>query len=361
MKIGILLCANLERAQYLYKYVEILDILKCDYEVIYWNRLLSNYVIQCNGKFIPFDEKIDSYKPLIYKSKKYFKFICFAHHIIKKNNYDKLILFTTPSVISVWDLCLGKYKGKYIFDYRDLTKEYFKPYRKLTQKLICTSEIFITSSPGYLSYFKPEKIKNWILCHNTYGDITFKSNLCLNKKDPIKIVYWGAIRQLEYNKKICDLFGNDKRFKMIYHGDGAYIELTNYCKERDIKNIEFTGGYLLQQIESFAEETDILFNAYETDFVTTPSLSVKVYDSLEYRLPMVVSKKTYMESYLKKYDHVFCFNISDSILDDLYEWYMGLNENIVLGSFEHLKEEISTDEEKFKKIMKEFVNHETYS
>lgn len=359
LKIGLLLCANLEKAQYLYKYVELLDSMKCDYDVIYWNRNLSNYKIQCRGRFIPFDKKVDSFKPLIWKTTGYIRFIKFLHIIVNKNQYDKLILFTTPTAVSILDLCFGKYKGKYLFDYRDLTKEYFKPYMKLVQKIAYFAEVFVTSSPGYLQNFELEKIKKWVLCHNTYKDISYKKTFKLSTERPILISYWGAIRQVEYNKKVCELFGNDKRFEFVYHGEGACDELSRFCKEKGIENIHFTGRYLLDEIKRFAAETDILFNAYDTDFVTTPSLAVKIYDSMVYQLPLIVSKDTYMESYLHNYEHVFSFSLNNkSVLDELFEWYTNLNTDKIAHSFETLHAKIIEDEIVFKKSLEGFVNHE---
>jgi hypothetical protein len=356
VKIGLILCADLEKAQYLYKYIELLDSVKCCYDVIYWNRNLSNYKIQCDGCLIPFNEKIDSFKPLVFKVRQYLRFFRFVHRVIKKNSYDKLIVFTTPAAIVLLDLCLNKYKKRYLFDYRDITKEYLFIYKKAVEKLANSSNMFVVSSPGYLNNFDLKKIENWVLCHNTYKDISYKKSFEKNIEEPIKIVYWGAVRQVEYNKKICKLFGNDDRFDFIFHGDGAYEELRLFCEKRKIKNITFTGKYFLNQINEFAHRTDILFNAYETDYVTTPSLAVKVYDSLVYQLPLIVSKNTFMESYLKENEHVFTFSLDDnSILDKLYEWYVHLDIEKVKKSFERLHSQVEKDEEVFKNRLFEFL------
>lgn len=355
MNIGVFLCADLERAQYIYKYVDLLERLQCSYDIVYWNRNLSDFTIDCKAKLIPYDEKIDSYQPLLYKTGAYLRFRRFVKKVIKENSYDKIILLTTPMAVSVFDVCFRQYKGKYLFDFRDLTKEYFMPYRKLVQRLVCKSGLFVTSSPGYLSYFDEDKIPNYVLCHNTLGIIRDKKKLELKKEFPIRIAYWGAVRQVEYNKKICDLFGNDERFVFTYHGDGAFAELQNYCTGRGITNINFTGRYSLEEIEMFARDADILFNAYETDFVTMPSLAVKVYDSLEYQLPMVVSRKSFMEKYLKKYSHVFPFRLEEGILDKLWEWYRSLEQFKTEQSFEKLKQKIQKDDIEFEKKVKAFV------
>lgn len=355
MKIAILSCANLSRAQYIYKYLHLLDLYNCEYDVIFWNRTLESIDIDCKANFISYDQFIDSYKPLKEKIGAYIKFAQFVNKTINQNKYDKLIILTTPMAISVLIQCFGKYRKKYLFDFRDLTKEFFYPYKKVVQKIANNSELFITSSPGYLNYFVTKKISNYALCHNTFSEIAFKQNLKLNKSDIIRISYWGAIRQVDYNKKICELFGNDKRFIFSYHGDGAYKELKKFCEDKGFENIYFTGRYGLQDIQKFAEETDILFNAYETDFVTTPSLAVKVYDSIEYRLPLVISQGTFMETYLKDTNYTFLFEASRDKIDELYNWYKSLDEQLVNKDFNAMYDQVEKDDVIFQEKLKVFV------
>lgn len=356
MKIGLVLCANLEKAQYLYKYIGLLDSMDCDYDIIFWNRELSDFRIATKGNYISYNEAIDSFKPFIFKIKSYIKYSIFVHKQIKKYEYDKLIVFTSPAAFSIMDLCFGKYKKSYLFDYRDLTKEYINIYKNIIQKLAYNAALFTTSSPGYLCNFDTKKLNAYALCHNTFDDFCIKKKYKKNETDPIRIVYWGAVRQFEYNKNICKIFGNDNRFVLVYHGDGCYYELEKYCKNNNISNVYFTGKYCLNQIESFANQADIVFNAYETDFVTTPSLAVKIYDSVMYSLPIIVSANSFMEKYLEIYKHVFVFSLrNETILDDLYDWYRMLDVKKVQDSIDRLYYKICNDEKIFEKKLKEFV------
>lgn len=355
MRVAILSCADLSRAQYIYKYFSLLDIYGWEYDVIYWNRTLDNNEIECKGNFISYDKAIDSYKPLYKKIFSYMGFAKFVRKTIKKNKYDKLIVLTTPMAICIFELCLGKYRKKYLFDYRDLTKEYIPIYKKLVQMLVKNSGMFVASSPGYFRYVICDENQKKVLCHNTFFDIKFKKELDLSRNGKIRVAYWGAVRQFEYNKRVCDLFGNDERFIFTYHGDGCYLELQEYCNKRGYENIFFTGRYCLEDIGNFAKNTDILFNAYELDFVTKPSLAVKVYDSIEYKLPMLVSKGAYMDEYLAKYKYVCSFEFANKILDDIYDWYMTLNEDEINEEFDKVIKNIIEDEELFNKEIYKFI------
>lgn len=356
MKIAVLSCADLGRAQYLYKYLDLLDKLECSYDVIYWNRTLDDIKIKCQGDFIGFDLYVDSYKPLYKKIVAYIKFAQFVSKQIRVNKYDKLIVLTTQMAFVVLPFLMFSYKGKYIFDYRDLTKEYLGIYRYMVNKIADISETFVVSSQGYLKYFSKNILEKYCLCHNTFAKVSFKKELRVSKERPIRIAYWGAVRQVDYNKKVCDLFGRDERFKVVYHGDGAYNILDSYCKEMGYSNISFTGKYNLEDISSFANNSDILFNAYEQDFVTTPSLAVKVYDSLEYRLPMLVSAGTYMEKYLSNYSYVYPFEVAKESLDKIYKWYSELDEKNVENDFKAFMTVVSHDEEIFENCLRGFLN-----
>lgn len=352
MKVAILLCANLSRAQYLQKYLSLLDKYGYDYDVVYWNRTLKNEEISCKGTYISYNVYMDSYKRFYKKIFDYLGFAKFANKVIERNNYDKLIILTTPMAVTILWKCFGKFRRKYLFDFRDLTKEYIGIYRYIVNKIAQNSNLFVISSLGYLPYFK--NLKSTQICHNTLPNVRFKKKVGLNYNLPIRISYWGAIRQIEYNKSVCDMFGNDTRFNFCFFGDGAYKELKRYCKEKNYKNIYFTGRYELSEIEGFAQNTDILFNAYERDFVTTPSLAVKVYDSLEYRLPMLVSKGTYMEKYLKDMSYVCSINIEKKYTDIIYKWYKNLDTAKMGEDFSILMERVKHDEKNFEYLLKKF-------
>lgn len=365
MKVALLVPGPMARAQYIYKYLDYLDREGISYDVIYWDRYGDEPTEKLGNNYFSFKERMDSYLPVRRKIFAYIRFSLFIRRIIHQKKYDKLILFTTQMAITIWSLCLGRYRGRYLYDYRDLTRERLKPFQILVQRLINRADLFVYSSKGYLPYFNLNGVKASCLCHNDFPNIHRKKEVCLNQSELIRVVYWGSVRQPAFDRRICDLFANDLRFSFTFHGAGIYQELSRYCKEKEYTNISFTGPYKLDAIERFAKETDILFSCYELDFVTKPALAVKIYDSAEYGLPIVVSKGTYMEKYLSGYSHAYMMQDlmtldgtakgHKAVLDGLYRWYRGLNRESVEASCEKLISTVRMEDDIFYKCLHKFI------
>lgn len=369
MKVALLVPGPMARAQYIYKYLDCLDREGVAYDVIYWDRYGDEPTDHWGRNYISFKERTDSYLPLKRKFFAYVRFAFFLRRIIRQKKYDKIILFTTQMAVTMASLCMGRYRGRYLYDYRDLTREKLKPFHILVQRLITSADLFVYSSEGYLPYFDLKEVKANCLCHNDFPHIHRKKEVCLNQVEPIRVVYWGSVRQPKFDRRICDLFANDSRFTFTFHGAGIYQELSQYCREKGYTNISFTGPYKLDAIERFAKETDILFSCYELDFVTKPALAVKIYDSAEYGLPIVVSRGTYMEEYLSGYSHAYAMqNLMamdatekehKTVLDGLYQWYRGLNHDSVEASCEKLIHAVRIEDENFYQCLQNFLEDKT--
>ena len=220
MRMGIVGFCNLNIMQYLYKYTNILDEENVEYDVIYWNRLGIEEEVNFKGNLIRYDVQMNTYQPFYKKLNNFIKYAIFLQKMIKKKRYDKLIILTTQTAIPICNVLLGKYKGNYIFDYRDITKEYKSTlYKKLVHRIINNSFSTMMSSQGFIDALELNNVKKIQIAHNTkcLEKSTYKA--IINKIDPvIKIVYWGIVRQKEHTKKVCDCFGGDSRFQLIFHG-----------------------------------------------------------------------------------------------------------------------------------------------
>lgn len=350
--IGIIGFNSLKIMQYLYKYTEILDSYDIEYEVIFWNR--DNEDICLPNNYIHFDYKVNTYKSFIRKINSFFKYTIFLYKTIRSKKYDKLILLTSQTIVTLFPLVLSKtYKYKYIYDFRDITFERFPYYKFLVRKLIKNSSFTAISSPGFINVLG--KSDKYVISHNC-NNLRIKGNK-ENRGNTINIVYWGMVRQVEFNKKICDLFSNDRRFKLIYHGEGYYKELQNYCLSKNYTNISFTGTYNSNEIDKFAEETGILLNAYENDEQQKMALTVKLYDAVRYMLPMIVSKNSYMEEFVDKYNISYSLNIDDGInLDNLYNWINEIDRIEINNDYQSLYKVIDKDNEYFKNKLIDFAS-----
>lgn len=309
--IGIISFLSTRYAQFAYKYINILEEHKVEYEFVFWNR--EGDYKENKENWISYNREINSFQPFY---KKIFGFLGFTHFmrkLIKENKYEKLIILTTQTAIPLYDILLSKYKNKYIYDYRDVTYENYSWYKKLVNRLVKYSNFTSISSYGFLKVINSNN--KTIISHNSRD---FKLEKIPKKEsNKIRITYWGMVRQLETNYKICDIFAADDRFELTYHGAGFHEELKKYCKSKGYSNIRITGKYELGDIKEFASETDIILNVYENDKTQKNAVTVKFYDSIQYGIPMMVMDESYMSELVETYKLGFKFNYHNKNLNDI--------------------------------------------
>lgn len=351
--IGILGFGSLRYMQYLDKYTDILDKYNVEYEVLYWKREKNDDDIKFKGKAIPFDSPIDSSKPFYKKISGFLKYSFFMKKTIKQKKYNKLIVLTSQAAIPLYMLLTKKYTNRYIYDYRDVTKERFSFYKKMVLRLIEKSFFTAISSLGFKSILGESK--KLIMSHNCSKiELTPKNRIGENI---INISFWGIVRYKEYNKKICDIFGNDDRFHLTYHGSGAYKELKQYCNEKKYKNISFTGEYKRTQIFDFAQGTDIVHSAYPACAVMTPAVPVKTYEAMRYLKPILVGKGSYLCDYLKEYDVCYPIDVeSNNLAEEILNWYENLDLTKMKENYRSFYEKVRRDDKIFEKKLIDFVS-----
>lgn len=272
---------------------------------------------------------------------------------IKKNKYDKLILLTTQTAIALSPLVLAQYKERFILDFRDLTMEKLPPYKAVEMQLIKHAAFVSISSPGFIEFLSSKG--DYVLSHNC-------KNLLVNKKDtskdePIRITFWGMVRQEAFQKRICDKFGNDNRFILSYHGEGCTEQLAEYCQEKGYSNICLTGRYYPEEIENFVADTDILLNLYENEGKQEYALTVKLYDGVRYQLPMLVAKDSFMEQYLKDYHFAKAIDLGRVKPEEISEWYSQLREDMLNLEFKRFAKQIELDDRIFESKLMKFVEN----
>lgn len=351
-KIAIVGFHNLHLMQFLYKYTEIFDRNNIEYDVLYWERDEVQYPIKFKGTPIKYSYITSNYMPKWKKILGYLKCRKFFINQIKKNKYDKIILLTTQTAIALSPLVLARYKERFVFDFRDLTMEKLPPYKAVEMQLIKNAAFVSISSPSFVDFLSFEG--DYVLSHNC-------KNLIVNKKDmskdePIRITFWGMVRQEAFQKRICDKFGNDNRFFLSYHGEGCTEQLDEYCREKGYNNICFTGRYYPEDIENFVADTDILLNLYENEGKQEHALTVKLYDGIRYQLPMIVAKDSFMQRYLKEYSFVLPVELDTMKNEDIIEWYRSLEQARIQEEMESFSKKITKDDEIFAKRLLEFAN-----
>ena len=348
-KIAIVGVHNLHLMQFLYKYTDILDSRGISYDVLYWDRDMDSSIKYktFSGNKIAYRYKMSNYQPKWKKVKGFIGCIKFFCKIIRDKKYDHIILLTTQTALPVYILSKTIRNSKYIFDYRDLTYEQNSICKKIIKKLITESQFTAISSMGFKKVLGESN--KFVVSHNV-------SNLKMEflpkqQNQNIRIVFWGMIRQVEWNKKICDVFGNVSGIELVYRGEGHTEELKEYCEK--YQNITFTGRYTTDQISSFAEQTDVLLNLYANDAQQKLAMTVKLYDAIRYGLPMLISKGSYMAEIMETNKYAYITDIDNFDFEKFIKWYQSLN----LKSYPYEKEyiEIKDDDQYFEQRLLQFI------
>ena len=356
MKIGIVGFGNLSVMQYLFKYTAVLDREQVDYDVIYWNRMGIQEPAQFTGRKISYDVPVDTFQAFHKKIFAFLRYARFVRRTIRRNRYDRLIVLTTPTATVLWDMLLGKYRGKYIYDYRDITKETsFAPFGWFVKKLIAGSQVTMMSSKGFLETLKLPITDQIMIAHNTHRAAEKTYPVRLRRQEPIRIAYWGLVRQMELNGKLCDRFGNDPRFELVYHGTGDYEKLAAYCREKNYRNISVTGRYALEDVPGFVEHTDILHCLYVNTSRYWPAVAVKLYDALEFRLPILLNAHTYMAQIMEDVHGSLALDLDrEDIADRVYEWYHSLSAEKLEEAYGTMEASVREDDRRFEARVAEF-------
>lgn len=325
--IAIIYIGDIEECPFWDKYKKILDKKNYAYEVIYWDRKNKN---ESNTGFHRYFCKEDKLGSKISKLKAFLNFRNFIKNIFKYKKYDKVIVLTTLTGILIQDILIKKYKNNYIFDIRDLSYEKYKMFYLLEKNIVENSYFTAISSKGFLNVLP--KSNKYIIANNfRYEDIIASSKekrIFTNKnKKYIKIVYIGAIRQYENICKFIDVFSNDERFLLYFHGDGDdYIKVREYLKIKQSKNIYLTGRYFNYEKLDLLKDADILNNYYKTTYNIKHANANKYFDGIVFKIPQLANKDSYDGKKIKENEIGISVSLEDPLVKEkIIEFYYDIN------------------------------------
>ena len=293
MKIALILASNCWFSPYLNLYTSILDSNGINYDIISWNRDLSEPETPTT-----FSDKRQSNNKL----KNYINYVSFVKSILYKNKYDKLIVFSPQIALLLSKTLILKYPKRYAIDYRDLSIEQNQLIKPLYSQLLNHSGLNVISSPGYKKYLPPA---NYIISHNINNKIAKSAigKYHINKANPIKILTIGSIRDYESNIDVINGIANITNFELYFVGKGiASDKLQNYVKHRHIKNVFFSGYYTKKDEPTYIIDASLLNIFYPQIKSHISALSNRFYNSLIFKRPMIVTKHSIQGDYAEKYN-----------------------------------------------------------
>lgn len=354
--VALIVGTNLHWAPFYYRYEKYLISKKIKFDLILWNReeisepCKAENIIECNTRDIANNKN----------PKKIWKFIVFGNFVkkvIKERRYDKLLFVGTYGCAIAFECnFLSKnYKNKMWIDVRDDLYEWFKPFYLAEKKSIEASFATTISSPAF-KRFLPKH--NYYMMHNIDPNASDMIKNFKKENDPegrIRISFIGNVRYFEQNVQLIKLLKNDSRFRLQYYGKGSE-KLEVYCKENDVENVDFHGGFLQDETINFYKKTDIINNMYGNETMNLQlALSNKLYYGAFLKLPILVSDNTLMEDLTHEYEMGFAFENTNEFADKLYEWYVKIENKEINPKFEALWKKVQDEDNTTMKKLDEFL------
>lgn len=357
MKILIIGFAKIKYMPYLNLYLDNIDANENDIHILYWQRDNSaDKPLPENLTQHVFKAEMSDEIPKFQKIGFFTEFARTAGKLIKKEKFDFIIVLTSVPAVLLSGILSLKYKNRYIYDYRDYTFEKNAVYKKVVAKLVENSKFTVYSSEKHLDFLpKSEKL---YLAHNFVNaalEHKINKKMIAGENNPIRLSYWGIVRNGEFNREVIKKLANDERFEVVFHGrkQQTAINLENYCKENNITNIRFAGEYREDDRYKFAEETDIIYNLYSVSGTEGMAMGNKFYDGIIFKIPQICTKGSFMGEKAEEYGVGKALDpSSETFADDIYNYYVNLEVGVFNFNCDKALEKIKHDNEKTAEIIK---------
>lgn len=351
--ISIIFCGDIKYCPYLSRYTARLDTVKAEYEVLFWNRSFFNLDVEKNYSYYDSPSAED-----LGKVKKLIDFLGFRKWVKKQlltSKPDGIIFLSTLSGVLLWDIA-KKYKRKYIFDIRDYSYENIGLFKRVEKRIITESYFTAISSKGFKA-FLPEH--DYIIAHNFNRNDMVKTFCFEKQQEPYKIVWNGTVRFFECQRQYLDVFKNDPRFCMVYHGTGTDLEkYKKYCQDNEIINVKFTGVYDNKDKMTLVQDAAFLNNCYggRGGDELRYAISNRFYDGIVYHIPQIVESNGYKAEETKRFGVGMEVVPSIDLPDKMYQYYKSLDEKKFNKACDQALAEIIAEDDNYIKQIDNFVS-----
>lgn len=354
-KICILSAVNIKHMAMISLYTERLLRDGIDFDIVYMDKYGEEEDFPSKNKFV-FKNIIDHNQPRWQKALKYMRFRKYAIQVLEKNKYDFIIVWNDVAIIMFADYLARKWKGKYCLNIRDYCHQSFKPIMWMFSWVIKNACFTTVSSLGY-KVFLPEA--DYIQIHSLNMPVLRKlipRNSFRKEGEPIRIGFVGYVRFYEINSRLLEIFKNDPRFELHYYGSHSEY-LQEYADKNGIMNARFHGSFPVQETNLYMEKIDVVNNLYGNHTKSLDyALSIKLYNGVWCRLPILVCPDTYMEKVSDEYGIGYTVQTYDDKLKEIvYEWYRHLDFNSFNSGCERFIKQVEKENSQFDLAYQHFI------
>ncbi|WP_033543329.1 hypothetical protein [Planococcus sp. CAU13] len=294
MKIALVCPSNMLFMPYVGNYTKVLDDSGIDYDVINWDR---NGTEEPDHPLKFRDNKADLQRGYI----DYFKYRNFVLRILKKNNYDKIIVFSIQLAYFLKRYLLKYKKGDYILDIRDYNR-ILKAFD--IRKVVEGSAYTVISSPGFRKWLPDSG--NYLVSHNTTIDSIDELKECQTaflQKDKVKIAFIGALSDYKVNIDFIDSLKDCGKVDLVFHGEGlANKDIEEYIVRNGVSNVELTGRYTKEQENALYHDSDLIHALrYSENINCRTLLPNRLYNAALHGKPVIVAEDSYLADLTRQY------------------------------------------------------------
>lgn len=291
-----------------YKEAKYLITLGFDVEILCWDReneYLGREDEMIDGikikRFFPYSKYGTGFKQFF----AYIRFINNCRSYLQKKEYDFLHCHDLDGII-VGSINKKK-SAKLIFDMHEFYEG--KVNKKIIKLFIRYLTNMMQNRSNWLIFVNRTQIesvhvknKNKLIELPNYPEYKSLGELNKNVSDHLRISYIGSVRQFNELKNLMIASKDIERIKVLIHGTGnAYKRLKKI--EREYKKSSITGKYHFSKIPELYQNTDILYCVFDMSNINWKTgFSVKFYEAIITKTPIIVSKGSAMEEFVIQKD-----------------------------------------------------------
>lgn len=295
---------------------------------------------------------------IVNKISKTIKFIKYSTDILKKNNYDFVVIWREQTAVILAPFIARYYRGKYSVNIRDLLKANNLVSKRLLSYAIDNSAFNTISSEGFRK-FLPEG--NYIMLHSSNENIVSELEPAQKKHldERICIMYLGTVRYYDYCKQVIDCFGNDSRFILKFIGQGA-LELKEYIQEKGYNNVDCIGAFDSSDTARFLKGADVINCAFGANNNQEKYLTpIRFYYSLYMQIPVLTTEGTWLNQLSEELSMNLTLpaNINNltNVSEEIYRQYHHINWEKMKVDVERYVSEITETNLKFVSVLENIL------
>lgn len=346
MRLALICPSNRLYMPYVKNYEHILLEQKIDYDIINWDR----FHMEAIGDQTYRDRKTGH-------QRNFFDYLAYKKFIVerlKKQNYDKVIVFGIQLAYMLKTLLEKEYSRKYVLDIRDyhILSRFFR-----LKTIIEKSAFVVLSSPGFTQWLPPGK--QYVINHNIQIDTLEEMKITENNwdKGKITIANIGATRDSSIQRDFISSLKNNDKFRLNYHGEGDGNQaIQAFIEENKISNVLLSGRYYPEEESQLYKESDVInVLRYNDGINNKTALPNRLYQAMMYGKPLLAYKETYLAEVISSNDIGMVLQSFEDAEKDILHFIKQFNPATYYSGREKFMEKVIQENKNFKERVLIFI------